>query len=89
MAQETAQTLTFEDCLDFDRGQETRNVCGGDVEYRMALSSSGNSFVRCDVHWEQRLDEQERISERYPDSDMAPADFDPTYAGERWNEDDY
>ncbi|ALF01567.1 hypothetical protein AVU96_gp068 [Mycobacterium phage Snenia] len=28
------------------------------------------------------------IRERYPDTDIPPAWFDPTYAGERWNEDD-
>ena len=38
------------------------------VEYRMALSMTGRSFPRCDKHWQQRLDEQERINERYPDS---------------------
>jgi hypothetical protein len=28
-----------------------------------------------------------RIESSYYDSDVAPSDFDPTYAGERWNDD--
>lgn len=61
--------------------------CRGPVEYRAPLSGTGRSFPRCDRHWEERLAEQERINERYPDSPIAPSDFDPAYAGERW--DDY
>jgi hypothetical protein len=59
--------------------------CSGPVEYRIPLSSTGRAFPRCDHHWELRLDEQERIQQRYPQT--APADFDPLDAGERWDED--
>jgi hypothetical protein len=69
-------------CLD-DHGD---NTCRGPVEYRFALSATGKSFPRCDAHWGLRLDEQERINTRYPT--LQPADFDPSYAGERWDEDD-
>ena len=69
-----------EACLDY--GED----CHGDVEYRLPLSGTGRAFPRCDAHWERRLDEQERISARYGGS-VAPVDFDPTYAGERWEED--
>lgn len=62
--------------------------CQGAVEYRMALSSSGRSFPRCEHHWSLRLDEQERINRDYPDSPIAPSWFDPSYAGERWDSDD-
>lgn len=58
--------------------------CRGAVEYRMALSGTGRSFPRCEQHWSLRVEEQQRISERYPQ--MQPADFDPAYAGERWDE---
>jgi hypothetical protein len=58
------------------------------VEYRLALTATGRSFPRCERHWNDRLDEQERITSRYPDSDLPPADFDPAYAGERWDEED-
>jgi len=66
-------------CLDGPEG------CEGAVEYRMALSPTGRQFPRCDKHWDERLDEQERINERYPV--LQPSDFDPLYAGERWDED--
>ena len=59
-------------------------ACSGVVEYRMPLSGTGQSFPRCDHHWEQRLDEQARIVARYPE--LPPRDFDPSYAGESWDE---
>ena len=71
------------ECLD-DHGDGT---CSGQVEYRFALSPSGRQFPRCDRHWQERLDVQEGINERYPDSPCPPRDFDPAYAGERWDED--
>jgi hypothetical protein len=76
--------LTHDDCVE---GPES---CKGKVEYRYPLSATGRSFPRCDKHWSKRLDSHERQVARYghPDSPFPPADFDPTYAGERWNEDD-
>lgn len=69
-------------CLDGPEG------CEGAVEYRAPLSAAGRSFPRCDKHWERRLEKQDEINRRYaPNSDVPPADFDPTYAGERWGED--
>jgi hypothetical protein len=59
--------------------------CAGPVEYRAALSATGKSFPRCDRHWEERLDREALLRERYPDSPFPPADFDPTYAGESWD----
>jgi hypothetical protein len=70
------------ECLEAHEGG-----CAGGVEYRYPLSGTGKSFPRCDKHWEARLDAQEAINRRYPDSPFAPADFDPTYAGERWDDD--
>lgn len=67
------------DCLD-----EGRSPCSGPVEFRMALSATGRPFPRCDHHWSERLDEQQRINRRYPQT--APFDFDPAYAGERWDD---
>jgi hypothetical protein len=79
-----SDTLTKEDCLDFG----SRIECSGAVEYRMALSGTGKPYPRCDLHWERRLVEQERIERAYaPSSDCAPVGFDPTYAGERWEAD--
>lgn len=59
--------------------------CKGEVEYRMALSASGKPFPRCDYHWDLRLKEQDRINRKYPV--LQPSDFDPDYAGERWDDD--
>jgi len=59
--------------------------CSGEVEYRMPLSGTGRAFPRCDAHWSKRLDEQDRINRTYPQT--APSDFDPSYAGESWDED--
>lgn len=61
--------------------------CSGQVEYRMALSGTGISYPRCEHHWLERLERQAEIDRRYPDSPIPPADFDPTYAGERWDDD--
>lgn len=71
------------DCL--DAGGAT--ACRGPVEYRAAISGTGRSFPRCDRHWERRLAEHEEISAAYPDSPIAPSWFDPTLAGERWDDD--
>jgi hypothetical protein len=67
-------------CLDQGQGD-----CAGVVEYREPLSATGQSFTRCDGHWAVRLEIQEGINQRYPQH--APSDFDPTYAGECWDED--
>lgn len=69
-------------CLD-ERGE---NLCAGPVEYRTALSGTGRSFPRCEKHWSARLDREEELRRRYPAH--PPADFDPLFAGERWDEDD-
>ena len=62
--------------------------CDGKVEYRLPLSDTGKSFARCDGHWAKRMILQADLRQRIPDTDVPPADFDPLYAGERWNEDD-
>lgn len=59
--------------------------CKGDVEYRFALSGTGISYPRCDKHWAERVVRQQEIDQRYPYNQ--PSDFDPLYAGERWDDD--
>jgi hypothetical protein len=59
--------------------------CQGAVELRYPLSASGKWFPRCDRHWSERVLVQEGIDRRYPTH--APPDFDPDYAGERWDDD--
>ena len=76
---ETTETPT---CL--DAGED----CKGPVEYRMPLSGTGRSFPRCDKHWSDRLDTQDRLRRDYGvDSDVPPVGFDPADAGERWDDD--
>jgi hypothetical protein len=67
-------------CLDAWQGEE----CDGPVERRPAMSPTGVWHPRCERHFAIRLDRQRGIEERYPQH--APADFDPTYAGESWDE---
>lgn len=60
--------------------------CEGAVEYRMSTSPTGRSFPRCDKHWTVHLERVRGIQQRYG-STAPPADFDPLYAGEQWDED--
>jgi hypothetical protein len=70
------------ECLDHRQGG-----CRGPVEMRYPLSATGRGFPRCELHWVKRLDEQDRINQYYPDSQIAPSWFDPANAGESWDED--
>lgn len=58
--------------------------CKGTVEYRMPLSGTGKSFPRCDKHWDDRLDQEQGLRERYPEH--PPSDWSPLDAGESWDE---
>ena len=60
--------------------------CAGEVEYRMPLSGTGQSFPRCEKHWAERLDRQAEIDRRYPTH--PPSDWSPLDAGESWYEDE-
>lgn len=64
---------------------EAGDECQGEVAYRESLSGTGTPISRCDGHWSARLKLQDELNHRYPTH--APADFDPMYAGERWDED--
>jgi hypothetical protein len=70
------------ECLD-DSG---RTPCSGEIEYRFAMSASGRSFPRCQKHFDAALDSYYDTQRRYPRN--APSDFDPSYAGERWEDED-
>jgi hypothetical protein len=70
-------------CLD-DHGD---NTCRGPVEFH-SIDGRSKAFPRCALHWDRRLDRRENSIERWADSDVPPPWFDPTFAGERW-EDDY
>jgi hypothetical protein len=69
------------ECLD---GPEE---CGGEVEFRTTPDRDDfRAFPRCEVHFERRLGEAERTLELL--SDVPAPWFDPSYAGERWQEED-
>ena len=69
------------ECLNSGRGD-----CSGPVEM-YTPSDRLTGFPRCVKHQEEREVQAEELRERYPDSFMAPAGFDPSYAGERWEDD--
>jgi hypothetical protein len=58
--------------------------CRGEVTY-YDVSGSGQAFPRCIHHLDEAIERDQAIRERYPVN--APADFDPYYAGERWDDD--
>lgn len=76
------------ECIDRPRSPSSEHeACRGEVLYRESLTGTGTAIPRCDFHWGVRLDFQEQINRDYPDSPVPPAWFDPTFAGERWNDD--
>lgn len=74
------------ECLEHDDPAD----CEGPVLYRPALSGSGESYPRCDKGYDEYVTRvqprMDAIRERYPDTPTPPDWFDPTYAGESWNE---
>jgi hypothetical protein len=70
------------ECLDNYNALTT--TCHGPVEY-YDVSGSGRAFPRCTFHLEAALERDQATRERYPQH--APSDFDPDYAGERWDDD--
>lgn len=72
-------------CVD-DYAANGNRPCSGTVEYRAV--PGGSAVARCEAHFEARLERWENSDlERYADSDVAPSWFDPTIAGERWDDD--
>lgn len=60
--------------------------CRGKVEYHLNPDRDDfKTFPRCEYHQQLRLDQAERNLELL--SNVPPSWFDPSYAGERWNED--
>lgn len=59
--------------------------CEGVVENHLNPDRDDfKAFPRCEFHQARRLEQAERNREWQ--SDVAPSWFDPTYAGERWDE---
>jgi hypothetical protein len=71
--------MSQHECLDGPEG------CHGPVEPR---SLDGLKWwPRCEAHWDRRLERYEGSIEQEAQSPLPPAWFDPTAAGERWDED--
>lgn len=67
-------------CLD-DRNDGT---CQGTVYY---FTLDGlQSWPRCSKHFDERMERRENSIEKYANSDIAPSWFDPSAAGESWDE---
>lgn len=77
--------MDYHDCLDGPEG------CEGEVFERLTRSGSGMRFPRCEKHYAEYAVEMDakhaETRRRYPDTDCPPSWFDPSYAGERWDDD--
>ena len=74
----------MQECME---SEDKRTPCEGAVQLRLHPYTTV-SWPRCDIHfhrWMEKLEENERRYHGH--SDVPPSDFDPTYAGERWDED--
>lgn len=78
-----AKAMPTERCDNYPSEQ-----CGGETYPRTSRSGLTHSLKcdGCQAALDDRLDE---IDRRYPDSPIAPSWFDPTYAGEHWDSEDY
>lgn len=79
--------MTYTECIEHNIDGE----CEGEVSYYQTLSGSGAVYPRCEkgyAEYVERVQPQiDAVNERYPDSPNAPDWFDPTYAGESWDDD--
>ena len=66
------------ECLEDHDGK-----CQGEVNWH-TTGSRLKAFPRCDWHQDRRQHNYENSMERYADSDVPPAWFDPLDAGETW-----
>lgn len=76
--------LNTNDCLD---GFGADDPCEGPVEYHSIDPGRVKAYPRCAKHWAERLDRRANSIERWENSDVPPAWFDPADAGERWEDD--
>lgn len=64
---------------------EANEHCEGPVN--MWTTDGLRSWPRCEYHGLRRLERHDNSLEAWADSDVAPSWFDPSYAGERWDDD--
>jgi hypothetical protein len=60
--------------------------CQGEVSGRASYGGTGTMIYECVFHMDESAEKNQALRERYPEHQ--PADFDPTYAGESWYEDE-
>jgi len=70
-------------CIDFVE----EDPCKGPIEFHSVDPGRTQAWPRCEKHWAKRLARRENSMEKYENSDVVPSWFDPTFAGERWEED--
>lgn len=66
------------ECLEYGANGEH---CSGPVD--LVWAGGNRSWPRCEYHGEERM---RRYDESIKDSDIAPSWLDPSYAGERWDD---
>ncbi len=66
-----------------DYGQGT---CEGEITV-WTRPSDWKGFHKCSKHLAEAISEHERIVRTYGLGDAPPVGFDPTFCGERWDED--
>jgi hypothetical protein len=72
------------ECLENLTGE---TECSGPVELFPSHAGTGTMIARCHGHQDAADRRAEKMNRDYPDSSFAPAWFDPSYAGESWDED--
>lgn len=80
----TTQEYSLSDCLNWDTNVD--GDCGGPVEQRISRSGCTVS-LKCENCHNRLQDRLDQIQRDYPDSSTPPSWFDPTYAGETWDDD--
>lgn len=72
--------------MDSPRCLQESDECQGEVEYHINPDREDlKAFPRCEKHQRDRLISAQEHIRKYPR--IEPSDFDPMYAGERWEED--
>lgn len=75
-------------CVEAGPTEGEPTCSGAPVEYRRSYGLK-RATLRCKGHHDVYLRRMGRVTRRreHPDSSVPPADFNPTYAGESWDED--
>ncbi|WP_433434534.1 hypothetical protein [Nonomuraea sp. CA-141351] len=78
----TAHLKPEPECI---RSYDGGATCDGPVTYRQSYAGTGLQIAECAKHQVEACEREQGLRRRYPE--LAPADFDPLYAGESWDGD--